>query len=229
MLGLISLVYDWDWDAAARAMTTSDGLIPAALEVLSCTAHLLESTGHGPEAEQQLRRALVTDPLSVGLNTELGCGSYYRRRYDASIQENRDALELDPNNLVAYWGLGRAYGQKKMYPEALRELNMVETKLGASPSLIVAEMGYVHAASGRAGEARAILRKLNILSAQEFVDPYVIAAIYAGLGDTPQTFAWLEKAYDAKSGFLVALASEPKWDGVRSDPRFQNLMKRIGL
>ena len=119
VLGLVALVYDWDWQAAQRAMTTDAGLLPAAVEMFSCSAHLLESTGHGPDAERELRKALVADPLSPQLNTELGCGSYYRRRYDGSIQENRDALELDPANVLAYWGLGRAYGQKKMYREAL--------------------------------------------------------------------------------------------------------------
>ena len=228
-LGLVSLAYDWDWNAAAKALTNSSGMIPEAVEMFSCSAHLLESTGHGPEAEQQLRTALVSDPLSVPLNVELGCGSYYRRRYDAAVQENRDALELDPGNIVAYWGLGRAYGQKKMYKGALDELNKVEAKLGEAPSLIIAEIGYVQAASGHPAEARAILRKLDVLSAKEFVDPYLVAAIHMGLGDTPRTFEWLEKAFDAKSGFLVALSSEPKWDGVRSDPRFQSLMKRVGF
>ena len=200
LLGVISLVYDWDWEAAATTLTVSTGLIPAAIEIFSCSAHLLESTGHGPEGERELRQALVTDPLSTSLNTELGCGSYYRRRYDAAIQENRDAIELDPNNPLAYWGLGRAYGQKKMYREALDELNKVQAKIGETPSLIVAEIGYVQAASGHAAEARAILQKLNLLSKKEFVDPYLIAAIYMGLGDQTRTFVWLEHAYDVNRG-----------------------------
>jgi tetratricopeptide (TPR) repeat protein len=229
LLGLISLVYDWDWEAAARAMTTDDGWVPGAIELFTCAAHLLESTGHGPEADVELRKALLVDPLSAALNAELGCGSYYRRRYDAAIQENLDALEFDPDNLLAFWGLGRAYGQKKMYREALDELAKVEATLGEAPPLIVAEIGYVQAASGRTADARASLRQLDALATHMFVDPYLVAAVHAGLGDRTKTLEWLEKAYEAKSGFLVALANEPKWDGVRSDPSFQRLMKRVGF
>jgi serine/threonine protein kinase len=134
LLGLISLVYDWDWEAAARAMTTDDGWVPGAIELFTCAAHLLESTGHGPEADVELRKALLVDPLSAALNAELGCGSYYRRRYDAAIQENLDALEFDPDNLLAFWGLGRAYGQKKDVPGGPRRTRegRSDTRRGAA-------------------------------------------------------------------------------------------------
>lgn len=228
-LGVISLMYDWDWDAAAKVVTANAAWSRTALEMFSCTAHLLQSTGKGPEAEQELRRALVADPLSPILKAELGCGSYYRRKYDNAITENLDALELDPNYIPAYWGLGRAYGQKKQYREALEELNKVEPRTGAAIPLITAEIAYVRAMSGQTAEARALLKKLNALAATEFVDPYILATVHMGLGDTEATLAALEQAYAAKSGFMVSLFTEPKWDGIRSHPKFQDISKRVGF
>ena len=177
-LGVVSLMYDWDWDAAAKVVTANAAWSRAALEMFSCTAHLLQSTGKGPEAEQELRRALVADPLSPILKAELGCGAYYRRKYDSAITESLAALELDPNYIPAYWGLGRAYGQKKQYREALEELNKVEPRTGAAIPLVTAEIAYVRAMSGRTAEARALLKKLNDLAATEFVDPYILATAH---------------------------------------------------
>jgi eukaryotic-like serine/threonine-protein kinase len=228
-LGVISLMYDWDWDAAAKVITADAAWSRTALEMFSCSAHILESTGKGPEAEQELRRALVADPLSPVLKAELGCGSYYRRKYDAAIAENRAALELDPNYIPSYWQLARAYGQKKQYREALDELNNVEPRTGAAIPLITAEIAYVRAMSGRTAEARALLEKLNALAATEFVDPYILATVHMGLGDSKATLTSLEQAYAARSGFMVSLVNEPKWDGIRSHPKFQDILKRVGF
>ena len=228
-LGVVSLMYDWDWDAAAKVITANAAWSRAALEMFSCSAHILESTGKGPEAERELRRAMVADPLSPVLKAELGCGSYYRRKYDTTIAENREALELDPNYIPAYWQLGRAYGQQKQYREALDELNKVEPRTGAAIPLVTSEIAYVHAMSGRKAEARGLLKKLNAAAATEFVDPYFLATVHMGLGDTAATLASLEDAYAAKSSFMVSLVNEPKWDGIRSNPKFQDILKRVGF
>ena len=113
VLGLVRLLYDWDWDESRREMTLSNTLRPQVVETFTCAAHLLETTGRGPEAEREIRQGLVNDPLSVPLNTELGCNSYYQRRYDVAIGEYRRSLQLDTSNLIAYWGLGRAYAQTR--------------------------------------------------------------------------------------------------------------------
>ena len=97
------------------------------------------------------------------------------------------------------------------------------------PPLITAEMGYVFAASGRTTDALATTRKLNAASQKVFIDPDLVAAIYMGLGDRATTLEWLEKAYDARSGFMVALVSEPKWDGLKSDSHFKDLVRRVGF
>jgi tetratricopeptide (TPR) repeat protein len=229
ILGQVSLNFDWDRAAATRELSNSLGPMPQAIEINSCTAHLLETSGQAGEAERGLRRALVNDPLSVPLNTELGCGAYYRRAYDIAIRANRDALQLDAHNEVAYWGLGRAYGQKQMYREALAELAKAVPPTGGASTIILSEMGYAYAKSGRVADARATLATLSALSQHIFVDPYLVATVYAGLGDQATALDWLDKAYEVRSGFMISLGSEPKWDGLRADPRFHALVKRVGF
>ncbi len=112
-LGNVYLFYDWDYDAAERELTLSGQFNPKAIETFSCAAHILESTGRPIEAEQQIRNALLSDPLSVVLRTELGCTSYYARKYDSAIDEERATLNLDPLNPVARWNLARALDQKR--------------------------------------------------------------------------------------------------------------------
>jgi serine/threonine protein kinase/tetratricopeptide (TPR) repeat protein len=229
VLGLISLIYDWDWAAAARATTTKSGtMLPRAIGMFSCAAHLLESTGHHAQADSELRHALAEDPLSVPMNTEVGCNAYYARRYDEAVRGYREALSLDAGNVVALWGLGRTLNQQKKYAEATAELATVDAA-DASQPLIIAETAYGYAASGRTADARALLEKLNAMSKGTFVDPYLVATVYIGLDDKTRALESLEKAYEAKSSFMVSLAGEPKWDGIRSDPRFKDLVKRVGF
>ena len=90
VLGLVRLLYDWNWDESRRELTLSNSLRPQVVETFTCAAHLLETAGRGTEAEREIRQALITDPLSVSLNTELGCNSYYQRRYDVAIADTAD-------------------------------------------------------------------------------------------------------------------------------------------
>src|SRR5262245_34464090 len=228
ILGLISLLYDWDWAAAARATTKSGTMIPRAIGMFSCAAHLLESTGHHKEADSELRHALAEDPLSVPMNTEVGCNAYYSRRYDEAVRGYREALSLDAGNVVALWGLGRTLNQQKKYAEATAELAKVDPA-DASQPLVIAETAYGYAASGRTADAGALLKKLNARSKVAFVDPYLMATVYIGLNEKTRALEFLEKAYEAKSAFMVSLAGEPKWDGIRSGHYFNVLVKLVGF
>ena len=227
--GTVNLIYDWDFDGAQRELTSSEGINPKAVETFSCSAHILESTGRGREAEKEIRRALGLDPLSVPLNTELGCTSYYYRQFDSSITENQEALRLDAGNPIAYWGLARALGQKKMYQEALAELKKVDGMGGPTLPIIVAESGYDYAASGKKKEALGIIKQLDNMSKQVFVDPYLIASVYAGMGDKEKALTFLEQALEIRSSFITSMPAEPKFDLLRSDPRFNSLLQRIGF
>jgi tetratricopeptide (TPR) repeat protein len=228
-MGLINLVYDWDFDRAQRELVSNDGMNPKAIETFSCSAHLLEETGRGPDAEKQIRQALALDPLSVVINTELGCTSYYARQFDRSIVENHDALRLDPANPIAFWGLARAYDQRGMYDEAIQELNKMNNFGEPVPPVIIGEKGYAYAASGRKKEALETIRQLNEMNKQVFVDPYIVASIYAGLNDKQKTLDYLDQALSIRSSFATSLKSEPKFDLLRSNPRFISMLVRVGF
>jgi eukaryotic-like serine/threonine-protein kinase len=229
VLGMIQLVYDWDYPAAAREVMKADRVDPMALGLLGCTAHMLESAGQLKDAEHEIRLALQADPLSIGLNTELGCGAYYRRKYDEAIRGFNDALKLEPKNELAIWGLGRAYAQKGQYAEALAALQQGQPADGIASPLVLSELAYVNARRGRLDLARQSLRRLTASDYPGFVDPYLVAAAYAGQGDASEVIAWLVRAVEVKSSFLPSLTEDPKWDFLRDDPRFKTIVKRVGL
>ncbi len=229
VLGVLALVYDWDFAAAERELSTSGGTNPRAIDTFTCTVHLMQSIKPG-QADREIQTALAADPLSGTLRTEVGCNAYYERHFDAAIAGYRAALEIDPRNEVALWGLGRAYGQLNKYGDALDALAKATTPSGAAPPIIVAEQGYVLARSGKVAEAGRVLDQLNAMSAKGiYVDPYLVSVVYAGMGDAAHALAALDRAYDARSGFMISLSTEPKWDFIRTDPAFRSLEKRVGL
>jgi serine/threonine protein kinase len=228
-LGMINLMYDWDFEQAQRELVSNDGINPKALETFSCSAHILEATGKAQDAEKELKKALTLDPLSVAINTELGCRSYYAHQFEASVNENREALQLDPSNPVAYWGLARAFDQRGMYQQAIDEIKRFVSTGQEAPPIIVAEEGYAYAAAGRKREALEIVRKLNNMDKQTFVDPYLIATIYVGLGDKEKALSNLESALDIRSAFATSMRSEPKFDSLRAEPRFVSMLQQVGF
>ncbi len=229
VLGIVALLYNWDWEKAKQELTNNGVVVPRNLEAFTCTAHLLESTGRTGEAERTLHQALEDDPLSIPLTTELGCNSYYARRFDESVKDYRDALKLEPHNLIGYYGLGRTLAQMKQYQEAISELDHVKELFGQAPPIVTSETGYAYAKWGKREQAVKILQQLNDQSRQIYVDPYFVTVVYLGLGDKDQAFAWLEKAYQEKSPFIPSIFHEPKWDALRSDSRFKDMMKRLGV
>lgn len=224
VLGLVALNYDWDFASAEHELMTSAGLNGRAVEMFTCTVHLLQSMKRTGEADHDIQRALAANPLSGPLHTEFGCNAYYERRYEVAIAGYRAALEIDGRSEVAIWGLGRAYGQLDKFSEALEALAKIDDAK-ASP-IILAERGYTQARAGRTAEARRTLDRLTALKGV-YVDPYLLAVVYAGLGDAPHTMSSLEAAYQDRSGFMTSMSAEPKFDFVRKTPAFIDLLKRI--
>ena len=151
---------------------------------------------------------------------------YLARRYDEAIAQSRKTIEMDPRFATAYQNLGQSYEQKGMYAEAaatFQELNKVVPGHG------LASLARADALAGKTDEAQKILAQLREPSGRRSVSPYGVAMIYAGLGDKAQTFAWLEKAYQQRAWAMVFLKVEPQLDGLRSDPRFEDLLGRVGL
>lgn len=225
-LGLIHLVYDWNLPAAEAEMNTA-GAETAAIGTLACTAHLMERSGRPQRAEEMLEGMLTYDPQSAALISELGCVDFYRGHYEAAVRHYRDALAADPRTPVPYWGMGKTLNAEGRYTEAIGVLRSFKQKNGFEPPLLTAERGYALGASGQREQALKVIRSLGDEGQRLFVDPYLIAVVYASMNDRRMTFLWLNKALQARSSFAISLLSDPKWQTWRSDPQFAALVEQM--
>jgi len=227
-LGIVYLVYDWDWNAAAKELQQNLLLSPQSVETFSCSLHFTDVLDRNKDAITSLQRALVSDPFSLPTNLELGCASYFGQQYDESLRRLREARTLYPGHPGISYLIGRAYGQKKMYREAIATLSEAKPLSGDWPP-IAAELGYAYGASGRKVEAQRMLDELHVQSTHRYVDPYLVAMIHWSMGDKEKMFVELENAYARRSSWLPWLKAEPKWAALHSEPRFIDLMRRVGL
>ncbi len=162
------------------------------------------------------------------MNAHLALTYYYARRYDDAIEQCRRTIEMDSNFYPAHWVLGMAYEQKGQHSEAAAELRQART-LSNNSSLMVATLGGIHAAWGHEEEARNILRELEELAARKYISQVLVAVILAGLGQKDRALACLDQAYEQRDGKLAYLKVDPTLDSLRAEPRFQQLMGRMGL
>jgi serine/threonine-protein kinase len=220
--------YDWDWKSAGAEFKRAIELKPnyATAHYWYATVHLA-ALGKLDEAISEMTEAKELDPLSLIINTNLGWIYYFARRYDDAVKQIYKALEIDENFNVAYFKLGQVYERQGRYEEAIaqyRRAMQLSSNLWIMPGL-----GHALAMTGQQDEARHLLDELLRMSRERYVSPYFVAEIYRGLGEIDLTFEWLDKAYEHHSDWLVWLGVEPALDGLRSDPRFTDLMRRVGL
>jgi tetratricopeptide (TPR) repeat protein len=228
-LAHIMMNYYWDWATAEKEFKRSIELKPDYATAHQWYAiHYLTATGQLDEALRQMKRALELEPASLVMNTFMGATLYYAGRYDEAIDQCRRTIEMDPTFAVAHWHLGLAYEQKQFFDAAIEEFQRAVSLSGGSP-LMRAALGHAYAASQKRYEANEILGELNELSKQQYVSPYELAAIHVALGNNEQAFQLLEKAHTEHSFHFVNLNVSPHFQSVRSDPRFQDLVRRIGL
>jgi tetratricopeptide (TPR) repeat protein len=166
--------------------------------------------------------------LSLPINTDLGFHYYYTRQYDEAVKQLKFVLELKGDFPPAHLWLGRSYQELRRFDDALTEFRQVEEKL-PEWSVAIAARGFVEAAAGHGGEAQQTLVELKRLSGHKFVTPYAVALVYAGLGQNDDAFAWLNRALDERSHWLVWLRLDPRWDRLRPDPRFTDLVSRMSF
>jgi tetratricopeptide (TPR) repeat protein len=152
---------------------------------------------------------------------------YNARRYDEAIAQSEKALEIDPNFGRAHYWRGLSYEHRPRHADAIREFEQLSAQ--APMSLHIAALGHAYAVAGQRGKAEQVLRDLYALADTSYVSPFDFATLYAGLGDRAQTLAWLEKAYTRRVPYLILLAVDPQFDAFRDDPRFRDLVRRIGL
>lgn len=226
--GAIAYFYEWDWPRAQSELDRALDLDAKSIESNACYLHSRESLGKTDEALAQVRRALDKNPLSTYISEELGCASYYAHRYEQAMSFSRDTLRTDPSYALAHYNLARALGQQRMYGQAIAELNTAISTWGRS-TMLVSELAYDYAASGRKAEARKLLDELQRRSANEFIDPYPIAWIYVALGDNDKALQSLERAYEVRSAWMPWIKLEPKFDALRTEPRFRSMLGRLNL
>src|SRR5215472_11127098 len=227
-LAYYNLYHAWNWIEAENEFKKAIELNPNYATAHDWYSYYLMAMGRFDEAWKEVNRAHELDPLSVTTSTDIGFNYYYRRSYDEAINRLGATLSLSPKFPLAHLWLGRAYQQKKMYSEAIDEFDKTDA---AMPGWVVtiAGMGNAYGEWGHQAEAKQVLVRLNEMARQKYVTPYGIALVYAGLGDNDQAFAWLNKAVAGRSHWLVWLNRDPRWDRIRSDPRFDDLKKRVGL
>ena len=227
-LGKVKQLYDWDWTGAERYFLRAIELSPKSTDAHREYGAYLVSMGRHDEGIAEMKLAREIDPLSLLTNFNVGWALHGARRYDEAVEEFRKVLEMDSNFAAAHHFLGLAYKWKGMYEEAIVELRKAVSLSGDSTPA-KADLGHAYAVSGRRGEAVKVLAELEELSRRRYVSPYYIAIIHAGFGDKDRAFAWLEKAYEERSRRLSGLRRNPAWDGMRSDPRFASLLRRMDL
>jgi len=229
-LGRIFAAYDWDWTSAEKEYKRAIELNPRYAVAHQWYGGYLTVMGRGDEAIAERKRAVELEPLSPTINFELGLAFYYARDYDQAIEQFQKTLEVDQNFPAAHNFLPAAYEQKGMYSEAITEFKKAIPLTGKGEwTLSKAGLGHVYAVTGKKSEARTLLDELKRASARKYVPANSIALIYAGLGEQDQAFAWLDKAYEQRAFQMQWIKIDPRWDSLRSDPRFPDLMRRIGL
>ena len=190
----------------------------------------LSKLGRHLEASEEIRRAKELDPVSLIISVNVGNQLLFARQYDRAIEEFRKTLEMDSSFVDAWIFLGWAYIVKGMPREAITQLQKARALLGENvvPG-VLASLANAYAAAGERGKAQEALTELKQLSQRRYVAPYEFATAYLGLGDKEQALAYLEKAYEERSGALSYLKVDPIYDPLRSDPRFQDLLRRLNF
>jgi serine/threonine-protein kinase len=227
-LGFIIFWSDWDWNAAEKECKRALELGPNVAEAHVAYAHVLLITGRTLESLAEMKRARELEPVNLRRQALEAQFLLYAEKKDEALVSLKNSFELDPNFWFSHTFAAAAYIDKEMYAEACVEARKAR-ELSGSSTLPSAYLGYALAKWGKRKEAQAVLDEILRLSHERYVPPYHIALIYAGLGDHDETMNWLERGYEQRDPKMVFLKVEPKWRELRDDPRFQALMKKVGL
>jgi TolB-like protein/Tfp pilus assembly protein PilF len=228
VLGNVAMSYDWDFPGAEKEFKTAVKLNPNYTFAHEYYAHLLMVEGRYEEALAETRQALELEPALPIFRVVKAEILYHARRYDQAIEETTAVIKSHPEFVFAYYWLGCAYQAKKMYPEAIATFERARKMTGDWPFIIMAT-GHAQALAGNTVEATNAINKLTQMKQTRIIPDIYLAAIYVGLGDKDQAFHYLDAAYQERVDRLVYLNVEPMSDPLRSDPRFAQLMAKIGL
>ncbi|HEY2013765.1 MAG TPA: tetratricopeptide repeat protein, partial [Bryobacteraceae bacterium] len=219
---------EWDWKGVEEQVNKAFGLNPGFSTAHMLYANLLRHLGRADESISQARLALEADPLAMLTNQMLGDAYSSARRYDLAIAQFQKGLDLHPDDSSLRYQLGWAYVYSGAYDKGIEAIRGSQTVDGIDP-LLSPDLAYIDSLIGKREETRQILNRLLVLAKKYPISPGMIALVYSALDDREQTLIWLEKAYQRHSSMMVWLKVDPRFDRIRSDPKFQDLMRRVGL
>jgi len=227
-LGLIRFQYDWDWVGAEQELTQAIEINQNYAPAHHFFADYLKAMGRFDEALAQIEKAQELDPLSLAISTGVGHVLYLSRQYDKAIEQYRKTVELDPTFMATHVWFGRPYLEKGMYSEAISELETA-VKLSGESTLALAMLGNGLASAGRTDEALQIIEKLKERASSQYVPSYWMAVIYNGLKDRQEVIAWMRKAFEERSSWLVWSNVEPRFAWLKEDPAFAALLREMNF
>lgn len=227
VLANVAYSYDWDFKGAQREFEQAFKSDPNNLSAHQWYSLFCMARNRLGQAQEENARTLDLDPVSPLFKAMRAEIFYHQRQYDAAITESQRTIEQYPTYWITYIWLGSAYREKKMYKQALDAFSQGRKLSGDSPVMIGLH-GQAMAVSGDTAGARNTLAELRSLSSSRYVSPLYFAAVYTGLGEKSKALDWLDRAYQERNDYLVRLELEPSADPLRSEPRFQDLLRRAG-
>lgn len=228
VLGHIHFLWDWDWAGAEREYQRAMELSPPSTDTRIQYAVYLSAMGKHDEAIAVMRQARDLDPVSLPANALLGDVYYWAHRFDEAIDQLHKMLAMFPYWSGTHFDLGRSYERKAMFNDAVEEYLKAMALDGAANGEMT-KYREAFAKSGKNGFLEEELKAATDASRTKYVDPYWIAELHARLGQRDQAFQWLENAYQERSHNVALINTEPVFDGLHSDPRFQGLLRRLSL
>lgn len=226
-LGSIEFFFDWDWSESENELKKAIELAPNNSEAHRFYAHMLSNTGRHDEAVAEGKRARELDPFSLITNALEGQFLFYARRDTEAIDQIKKTLEIEPNFWIAHNALGRVYLRQERFEEAIAEFTKAKELSGSIAPIM--QLGFSLAKSGRHEQAQATLAELKSLAIQNYVPAYYFAMLYHGLGEREESLNYLEKSFAEREVQLTFLKVDTHWDDLRREPRFQEIMRRVGL
>lgn len=226
-LAYVKLSFDWDFPGARKEFERAIELRPSYAMAHHWYGHYFLAAAELDRAVAEMEQAVELDPLSLINIVGLGWAHYYSREYDSAIAEYRRVLTMDTNFVMAHYAFGLALEKKGLYDEAIAEFQRAISLSGGTMGAVAA-LGHAYAKSGRTAEAGQQIGLLEgILKQGRYVPALYLAYIYAGLGENDRAFDWAKKACEERSDYMIYINVDPILDGIRSDPRFGDLLQCV--
>lgn len=227
-LAFATMLYDWDWSTADREFLRAVELNSGYAAAHHWYFEYLIVVGRIEEAMKEIRHAYELDPLSLIINSAIGWGYYFQRRYERAIEQTERTLDMDPDFIWARFIRSKAQLRMNLPREVIADARASASSPDDHP-LMLATLGTAHAMAGDAEQARTLADYLDRLGHERYVSPYFVAMIHLGLGNVDAVIGSLERAFEKRDFWLVFLRADPLWDPLRDEPRFRGLIGRLGL